>query len=48
MTNKKRARGKNENSNLKTCPTTVNSSRRKKRGYSQINSNVKTKKLVMN
>jgi hypothetical protein len=48
LTNKKRARGKNENSNLKTCPTTVNSSRRKKRGYSQINSNVKTKKLVMN
>ena len=43
--NKKRARGKNENYNLKTCPTTGNSSRRKKRGYSQINSNVKVKKI---
>ena len=44
---KKRTRAKNENSNLKTCPTTVGSSRRKKRGYSQVNSNVKSKKLVM-
>ena len=34
LTNKKRSRGKNENSNLKTCPTTVSSSRRKKRVYS--------------
>ena len=48
MTNKKRARGKNENSNLRTCPTTVSASRRKKRGYSQVNSNVKTKKLLIN
>ena len=47
LTNKKRSRGKNENSNLKTCPTTVSSSRRKKRGYSQVNSNVKSKKLLM-
>jgi hypothetical protein len=47
LTNKKRTRAKNENSNLKTCPTTVGSSRRKKRGYSQVNSNVKSKKLVM-
>ncbi len=48
ITNKKRARGKNENSNLKTCPTTISASRRKKRGYSQVNSNVKTKKLLIN
>ena len=48
MTNKKRARGKNENSNLRTCPTTISASRRKKRGYSQVNSNVKTKKLLIN
>ena len=47
LTNKKRTRTKNENSNLKTCPTTVSASRRKKRGYSQVNSNVKTKKLIM-
>ena len=47
LTNKKRTRTKNENSNLKTCPTTIGSSRRKKRGYSQVNSNVKSKKLVM-
>ena len=47
LTNKKRTRIKNENSNLKTCPTTVGSTRRKKRGYSQINSNVKSKKLEM-
>ena len=47
LTNKKRSRGKNENSNLKTCPTTVSSSRRKKKGYSQVNTNVKSKKLVM-
>ena len=47
LTNKKRSRGKNENSNLKTCPTTVSSSRRRKKGYSQVNSNVKSKKLVM-
>ena len=38
LTNKKRARGKNDtNSNLKACPNTVSSSRRKKRGYSQVN-----------
>jgi hypothetical protein len=48
LTNKKRTRGKNENSNLRTCPTTVSASRRKRRGYSQVNSNVKTKKLIMN
>ena len=47
LTNKKRTREKNENSNLKTCPTTVSSSRRKRRGYSQVNSNVKSKKLIM-
>jgi len=47
LTNKKRSRAKNENSNLKTCPTTVSASRRKKKGYSQVNSNVKTKKLII-
>ncbi len=48
LTNKKRSRGKNDNSNLKTCPTTVSSTRRKRKGYSQVNSNVKSKKLIIN
>lgn len=44
LTNKKRARGKTE-SNLKTSHTNVNSSKRKKKGYSHMNSNMKKKKL---
>ncbi len=48
LTNKKRNRNKNENSNLKTCPTTNSPFRKKRRGHTQVNSNVKNKKLVMN
>ena len=49
LTNKKRSRTKNENSsNIKTCPTTNSNSRRTRRNYTQVNSNIKTKKLVMN
>ena len=46
LTNKKRARG--NNSNQRTCPTTVSTTRRRRKGYSQVNSNVKTKKLNLN
>ena len=45
LTNKKRSRIRNENSNVRTCPTTNNSSRRRRKNYTQVNTNVKTKKL---
>ena len=49
LTNKKRNRNKNnENSNLKTCPTTNSPFRNKRRGHSQVNTNIKNKKLIMN
>ena len=49
LSNKKRSRTKNENSsNVRTCPTTNSSSRRTRRTTTQINSNVKNKKLVIN
>ena len=44
LTNKKRSR--TGNSNMRTCPTTNSNSRR--RNYVQVNSNVKTKKLIIN
>ena len=48
FSNKKRLRGKNENSaGIKTCPTT-NSSKRKKKSVSVINKNIKKKRLQLN
>ena len=48
FSNKKRLRGKNENSALnKTCPTT-NSSKRRKKNVSIINKNIKKKRLQLN
>ncbi len=44
--NKKRARNKNDISNMRTCPTT-NSSRRR-RGLSNVNKNIQKKKLQLN
>ena len=45
LTNKKRSR--TGNSTMRTCPTT-NSNSRRRRNYVQVNSNVKTKKLIIN
>ena len=45
--NRKRARSKNDISNMKTCPTT-NSSKRRKKGLSSINKNIQKKKLQLN
>ena len=45
--NKKRARNKHDISNMKTCPTT-NSSNRRKRGLSTVNKNIQKKKLQLN
>lgn len=45
---KKRSRGKLDAFNLKTCPTTAESTNKKKaQGYPQVNKNIKTKKLVI-
>lgn len=45
--NKKRARTRHDISNMKTCPTT-NSSNRRRRGLSSINKNIQKKKLQLN
>ena len=48
FSNKKRLRGKNDNSaGIKTCPTT-NSSNRRKKSVSVINKNIKKKRLELN
>lgn len=47
FSNKKRLRPKIDTSNVKTCPTT-NSSRRKRKGHSLVNKNIKKKKLQLN
>ena len=48
FSNKKRLRGKNDNSaGIKTCSTT-NSSNRRKRGVSIVNKNIEKKKLKLN
>lgn len=48
FSNKKRLRGKNENSgDMKTCPTT-NSSKRRRKGVSVVNKNIKKKRLQLN
>lgn len=48
FSNKKRLRAKNENSgDMKTCPTT-NSSKRRKKGVSVVNKNIKKKRLQLN
>jgi len=49
LSNKKRSRTKNENSSIvRTCPTTNSSSRRTRRTTTQVNTNVKNKKLDIN
>ena len=45
--NRKRARSKNDIANMKTCPTT-NSSRRRRKGLSSVNKNIQKKKLQLN
>ena len=45
--NRKRARSKNDISNMKTCPTT-NSSKRRKKGLPSVNKNIQKKKLQLN
>ena len=45
--NRKRARSKNDIANMKTCPTT-NSSKRRKKGLSSVNKNIQKKKLQLN
>ena len=45
--NRKRARSKNDISNMKTCPTT-NSSKRRKKGLPSVNRNIQKKKLQLN
>ena len=48
FSNKKRLRGKSDNSaGIKTCPTT-NSSNRRKKGVSVVNKNIKKKRLELN
>lgn len=45
LSNKKRVRTRNESSNLKTCPTTAGSNRKKAHCHTQVNKNVKIKKI---